>query len=155
MSIATEEISGFLELGMWEEANEVVEALPPEEKTLPEILSLRVRIYFAAGSWELMAEVSHHLTKIDPSQSAHWLNYSQATIYVDGLPLALEILKQAEKRFPDDAGVLYTLALRESTMGLIEEAKAHLNAAIRLDPRYRQNALDDPELNALWDDFTS
>jgi len=38
-------------------------------------------------------------------------------------------------------------------MGQLEDAKSHLGIAIQLNPNLRKSALDDPELNPLWDGF--
>jgi lipopolysaccharide biosynthesis regulator YciM len=82
-----EEITGYLELGLWQEANDLIEDLPPDAKTSPAVLSLRVSIYQAASSWELMTEVACHLVTIEPDYPLHWLNYAQAALYAEGLPL--------------------------------------------------------------------
>jgi len=105
-----EEITGYLELGLWQEANDLIEALPSHTKISPAVLVLRISIYQAAGSWELMAEATRLLTTVKPENPLHWLKYPQATLYVEGLPPSLKILETAARRFPQNAEVLYAFS---------------------------------------------
>ncbi len=52
---------GYLELGLPLEANEEIEAIEPEMKTLSEVLAVRVEIFRALGKWELMRIVCRQL----------------------------------------------------------------------------------------------
>jgi hypothetical protein len=54
---------GFLELGMWREANDEIERLPPERKFATEVLKVRLRIYKAAGAGELGEVVRQELAR--------------------------------------------------------------------------------------------
>ena len=129
-----EEILGYLDLGLWEEAHDLVEDLSPEAKTNPHVLAVRVRIYQAAEAWELMVEVARHLVTIEPVKVEHWLHYAAATRYSQGIPPAREILEQALEKFPQNGDIRYTLACHQSEMGDLDQAKENLGLAIKLDP---------------------
>jgi hypothetical protein len=47
--------SGYLELGMLNEAAQVLEEIQPEEKTRDEVLGARVNLYSAAKKWDMVA----------------------------------------------------------------------------------------------------
>jgi hypothetical protein len=58
--------SGYLELGMFDDAAMVLEEIAPEDKTRNEVLGARVGIYLAAKKWDMAAAVASHLVKVDP-----------------------------------------------------------------------------------------
>ena len=51
--MGVEEAIGYLELGMLSEAWEIIEDLPPEEKTNEPVLVIRLRILTGLSQWEL------------------------------------------------------------------------------------------------------
>ena len=65
---------------------------------------------------------------------------------------AVEVMRRALAQHPDNSNVLYNLACVESLAGDREEALRHLTRAVELDPRGRQWARDDPDLDAIRDD---
>ena len=65
---------------------------------------------------------------------------------------AIEVLRRQHAEHPDNAGVLYNLACAESRAGRREEALGHLTVAVTLESRFRENALSDPDLDAIRDD---
>jgi hypothetical protein len=56
---------GFLELGMYEDANAELEEIDPFCETLPEVLEVRLNVYSQTARWELMETVANF-----PRQSA-------------------------------------------------------------------------------------
>ena len=79
--------SGYLELGMFDDAALVLEEIAPEDKTRNEVLGARVDLYMAAKKWDMAAAVASHLVKVDP-QTAGWrisLAYAlrRTTCYAD------------------------------------------------------------------------
>ena len=65
---------------------------------------------------------------------------------------AVEVMREALARHPDNSNVLYNLACVESLAGETESALAHLTRAVELEPRAREWAQSDPDLDALRDD---
>jgi len=62
---------------------------------------------------------------------------------------ALELLADAQERFPDNVGVLYSIACWEALAGRTEDAIAHVRAAIELDPRAAGWSEGDADLDAI------
>jgi hypothetical protein len=58
--------SGYLELGMFNEAAQVLEEIAPEDKNRNEVLGARVNLYIVAKKWDMAAAVASHLVKVDP-----------------------------------------------------------------------------------------
>ena len=65
---------------------------------------------------------------------------------------AIEVLLRQHREHPQSAGVLYNLACAESRAGRREEALGHLAVAVQLEPRFRENAIADSDLDGIRDD---
>ncbi len=65
------------------------------------------------------------------------------------------ILKRAEGVHPDDATIQFNLACYEAQLGNLDQAKAHLKRATRIEPKFRLMALDDPDLEPLWESLAA
>ena len=70
--------SGYLELGMFDEAAQVLEEIAPEEKTRNEVLGARVNLYMAAKKWNMAAAVAGHLVKVQPENAGWWISLAYA-----------------------------------------------------------------------------
>jgi len=57
-SDSLEQAEGFIELGMFSDAWQVIEDLPPEEKTNEPVLVIRLRILTDLSQWELGEHVA-------------------------------------------------------------------------------------------------
>lgn len=145
---------GYLELGMPVEASQELELIAPESRTLPEVLAMRFLIYSTIGNWEMAEAVAGHLAKTNPQSVEWWINWACAARRSKDIPAAREILLQAEGLHPDAAVVQFNLGCYACQLGDMEEAKQRVGRAISLDAHFRAVALDDPDLEPLWDIFS-
>jgi hypothetical protein len=58
--------SGYLELGMLDDAAMALEEIAPEDKSRHEVLGARVVLYMAAKKWDMAAAIASHLVKVEP-----------------------------------------------------------------------------------------
>ena len=65
---------------------------------------------------------------------------------------AIEELERIQAENPDDAGVLYNLACAESRLGRKDSALKHLRQCVEAEGRFKQNAVSDPDFDAIRDD---
>ena len=65
---------GYLNLGMPQDAWNELEDIEAKDRARPEVLKVRVEVCRALESWEMMAEVSNHLRKIEPDEVGHSLD---------------------------------------------------------------------------------
>jgi hypothetical protein len=63
----------------------------------------------------------------------------------------MEILVDAEAKFPREAAIPYNLACYCCQLGEIEKAKRYLKKAFKIDLNWRMAALEDEDLRPLWD----
>jgi hypothetical protein len=140
---------GYLNLGMPQEAWNELEDIDAKEQARPEVLKVRVEVCRALKQWELMAEVSNHLRKIEPDEVGHPLNMAYATRRFKSEVDAAEVLSMALRRHYDDALVRYNLACYWCVMGRVEEAREMLETACRKDESLRELAETDEDLVGL------
>ena len=141
---------GYLQLGMPQEANDELEALPPELKASREVLCIRASIYIEFGSWQLLREVSGFLAKQWPEDSQHWIWLGYATRRCRSIGEAELILLDALRFHESQAMIHFNLACYAAQTGNLEEARARLARAITLNTDIRLMALEDQDLEPLW-----
>jgi hypothetical protein len=52
---------GYVELGMFQEANDQLENIDSLNRAAPEVLAVRIAVYHGLRKWELIQEVAKHL----------------------------------------------------------------------------------------------
>ncbi len=141
---------GFASLGMYEDANAELEEIDPFCRALPEVLEIRLVIYQGTAKWDLMQVVAEKLAQHDPGEPAWAISCAYATRRAVSIEAAKPILMNALERHPDDELISYNLACYDCQLGELSSAKEHLKKAFELQPKYRAMALDDPDLEPLW-----
>lgn len=142
--------SGYIELGMYEDANAELEKIDAFCRAVPEVLALRVAIYQSLGKWELLQVVSQKLVEFEPTNVDWIISYAYATRRAESIEAARAILTEAKKRFPREAVIVFNLACYECQLGHLDAAKDHLKRAFAIDSAWRPAALDDIDLEPIW-----
>ena len=146
-----EAASGYVQLGMYLEADAELDEIDPFCRAAPEVLAVRLEIYAGLKKWELMQTVAKKLGEHD-LQNVQWaISWAYATRRANSLQAAKEILSNAESKFPKDAIIKYNLACYCCQLGESENAKNYLKTAFEIDSTWRLKALDDEDLRPLWD----
>ena len=65
------------------------------------------------------------------------------------------VLKRAEGLHAKDGMIQFNLACYEAQLRNLALAKAHLARATRLDKKFSLLAVDDPDLQPLWDSLSA
>ena len=146
---------GYVELGMFPDANEELEEIDPEVRHAPEVLAVRVKIYRALEKWELMQTVAKNLTEVDPTDSRWPLSWAYATRRAESVDAARFILIAAWELHEKEPLIPYNLACYLCQIGKPEIAKDVIRHAFDLDPKMRMMALDDEDLKPLWDSIAA
>ena len=145
---------GYMELGMILDATNEIESIPPDEKNFSAVLCVPLEIYRAAKQWKLSEVVARELWKRHSDDPIHWNNLAWAVRRSDSIDSANSILLDAEKKFPDDAMTHFNLGCYACQLGDLEAAKIRVGRAIELDSSFKILALDDEDLEPLWDSWT-
>jgi tetratricopeptide (TPR) repeat protein len=141
---------GYVELGMFAEADSQLDEIDPFNRAAPEVLSVRLAIYRGLGKWELMQQIAKRLNDFEP-QNVQWtISLAYATRRTYSIDVAMEILLNAEPKFPQEGAIPYNLACYYCQIQEMEKAKNYLEKAFKIDSIWRKAALDDEDLKPLW-----
>lgn len=141
---------GYLELGMFTEAENEVEKIGPEDKIRPEVIGFRVQLYIAAEKWEAGYVVARQMVGVETENVTWWHSLCMCARYSQSVRVAENIAFRALQIFPNDALLQLNLAIYACVQGRIAEAKLRLRAAIALNEKMRLIALKCRDLEPVW-----
>jgi tetratricopeptide (TPR) repeat protein len=136
---------------MYDDANAEVEEIDPLCRVLPEVLVIRLEIYGRTKNWDLMQIVAKKLAQHDPGKAQWVILLAYATRRAESIEAAKRILLEAVVAHSQEPIVHFNLACYHCQMGDLQSAKRNLERAFELQPKCREMALDDPDLEPLWD----
>jgi tetratricopeptide (TPR) repeat protein len=144
---------GFMELGMFQEAVEELESLPLEVRESTTVLAVWLEIYQSWQKWSEALAVASRLFEADPENPDWRIALAFATRRTRGLVFARELLLEAVSKFPKCAIIHFNLGCYAAQLGNLDEARACVDEAIRLDRQFEQLAKTDPDLAPLRAEF--
>jgi len=98
-----------------------------------------------------MQEIAKRLKEFEPDNVQWRISLAYATRRAYSIDVAMEILLNAEAKFPREAAIPYNLACYYCQGGEMETAKRYLKKAFEIDLDLRTAALEDEDLKPLWD----
>ena len=143
-------VHGFITLGMYQDAWDELENLPPEFRADDVVLALRIEIFHGLQKWESSRVLAESLAKRSPENPGWWLSWSFAVRREESVEAARAVLKKAAEIHPNVALIAYNLTCYTCLMGELAEARELLKRAVGIDGQFRKLALDDPDLEPLW-----
>ena len=146
-----EAAAGYVELGMFLEANTELEKIDPFNRAAPEVLAVRIAIYRGLEKWELMQEIAKRLADFQPDDIQWTISLAYATRRANSIQAAKEVLLNVEPKFPKEPAIKYNLACYFCQTGEIKTAKNYLKKAFGIDLSWRVAALEDADLQPIWD----
>ena len=142
---------GYLDLGLFIEANDELEQMDADVRHLPEVLEVRLGIYRALEKWELVEVVARKLAQYDPQEPRWRIEWSHASKLRGNTDAARLILVDGIKLTSGSGELYFALACLEATAGNIGAAKEALHSAIKATPELKKRSLDEPALEKLWE----
>ena len=140
---------GYLLLGLKTEAvDALAEILAPECDATP-VLVLTLAVHTERGDWASAAPLGARLCAREPEEAGHWIQWAYATRRHTGIWEARTILIQALGLHPREPMIHFNLACYQAQSGHLDDARAFLEAACGIDPRFRELARTDPDLAPL------
>jgi hypothetical protein len=101
---------GYVELGMFQDANDQLEKMDPFNRAAPEVLAVRIAFYHGLKKWELMRDIAKRLADFQPNDIQWTISYTYATRRAESIPATKDILLNGEPKFPEEAIIKYNLA---------------------------------------------
>jgi tetratricopeptide (TPR) repeat protein len=151
-----EAAEGWLGLGAYGEAFDEVELIALELHEHPDVLAVRVLIHKAMRNWEHVAVMARALTEMRPGSPVGWIHHADALHELTFTEEAFQKLLPVAARFPKLWTIPYNLSRYCAQLGRFEEAKQWFQKAMAIDEKQVQRvALDDPDLQPLWDSMST
>jgi tetratricopeptide (TPR) repeat protein len=145
-----EHATGFLALGLLNEASDEFEAIEGPDRLSPEVMSVRCDLYVAAKNWDLLFAVARELTRSRPADEKGWIHAGIALRKLDRVAEARAVLLEAEPMHRARAFLHYNLGCYHCLLGEMDEARDRVRRACRIDAEFKKAALDDLDLKAIW-----
>jgi predicted Zn-dependent protease len=149
---------GWLGLGDWLSANDELEEITAQLRAHPDVLELRWQIYAAANKWEPCVDIAAAITKLAPDRPTGWIHRAYALHELKRTAEARDTLLPVVEGFPGNATLRYNLACYAAQLGDLPAARAWLEQAFAVsghDQQLKLAALDDPDLEPLWQEIGS
>ena len=140
---------GYIELGMYEDAENELVQVSPDKRESPEVLAVGVDLYHQTKDWEKLHDVATRLTKIQPDNPGGWVSSAYATRRISSITAAQSILLEGESHHPKEPTIKYNLGCYACKLGELDEAEFFVRKAISLDMSFKKMAQEDPDLEAL------
>ena len=140
---------GYLALGMVAEAAAELAQLPAADSRRTEALAVRLAVLHAQKKWAEVCELARDLVRHSPAEPALWVTWAYATRRSESLAAAEKILREAAAHHPVEATIQFNLGCYACQRGDLVAARALVDRAIALDPKFEQLAATDPDLEPL------
>lgn len=140
---------GYLALGMVAEAAAELAQLPAAYAERPEAQAVQLAVLHQQEKWGEVRDLARVLVRRSPAEPALWVTWAYATRRSESLAAAEKILLEAVTHHPVEATIQFNLGCYACQRGDLTTARALVNRAIELDPKFVQLAATDPDLAPL------
>jgi hypothetical protein len=148
---------GWLELGNAAEARKELASITPAFQNHPDVLEVGWLVAADEEAWEEGLHIARRLLREAPERCTGWLHQAYALRRVPGgsVAMAWDALLPAYEKFPEEAIVAYNLACYACQMEQLGLAREWFSRAQKVGGKERINsmALQDPDLERLWDEI--
>lgn len=148
--------AGYLALGLIAEAAEELALVQREDWAEPEVLTARIELHMAKREWDMVAGCGELLARRQPEEEQGWISWGYALRELDRVAEAKAVLLEAEPFHGKRCALIhYNLACYDCLLGDHASAKKRLRLAYEMDKQWKQAALNDDDLKAMWDDIAA
>lgn len=141
---------GYMDLGLLEDALNILEDLPTQAKISKEVIILHIRILVKSGQPLKASYLGENLCFGDPDNVGLILEVGQLKHDAGEITEALKWLVSLETKCRDSARFHLLRAKCHASLGDLEACVLALSEAHRIDPDLRMQNLDDPAFEAIY-----
>ena len=141
--------TGYLELKMYDEAVQEVDAALRLAPNSPEALALNSAVLWQANRLQEAEPFIAQLAELHPREAGIWINLAYIRRRTQSLDAAVETLQHAFAANPRDALAHFNMACYRAVQNRPAEALALLRDAVQLDPKLKRLARAEPDLTRL------
>jgi tetratricopeptide (TPR) repeat protein len=140
---------GYVELGMYEDANNELDCLPLEMQEHPMVQLARLELLVEMKRWEEGVLLGESLCDLRPQELEYWFKTAFCQHELKRTMDAKQTLLKAPAHIRETAVFYYNLSCYETQLGDLSEGKRLLEKSCEIDKRFSQDALEDPDLQPL------
>lgn len=142
---------GFLDLRMPGRARAELDGVSAGQRDGAPFRVLALRLAMDERAWSDAVCIAAMLRDAHPDEPSFWIQLAYATRRAEGIEAAHRILSEAVARFPSVAVIPFNLACYACRLGRHDEALQRLDQACALDRQFHAMALEDEDLEPIWD----
>ncbi|HJO10172.1 MAG TPA: tetratricopeptide repeat protein [Verrucomicrobiota bacterium] len=148
--------TGWLQLGNPTEALADLGKVSPEQREHHEVLHLEWHIHAQNKVWESCLEIGRVMVNLHPHDIAGWINQANALFYLKRAQEAFELLESVRGKHPKNEAIPYNLSCYACQFGDLTLAMDCYQEAAQVGDRekIREVALQDPDMEPIWDQIT-
>ncbi len=148
--------TGWLQLGNPTEALADLGKVSAEHREHHEVLHLEWHIHAQNKDWESCVEIGRVMVNLHPHDVAGWINQANALFYLKRAQEAFELLESVREKHPKNEAIPYNLSCYACQFGDLTLAMDCYQAAEQVGDRekIREVALQDPDMEPIWDQIT-
>lgn len=140
-------------LGMLADAARELAGIPREDDADRDVLEARLDLATQRRSWKTAVRLGEQLATRYPEIEAGWIGWAYALRELQQVEEARAVLLEAEPRHGKKSALLhFNLACYYALLGEPDNARERLERACKLDVRFKDDALTDPDLASLRED---
>ncbi|HEY5037358.1 MAG TPA: hypothetical protein VII74_09530 [Chthoniobacterales bacterium] len=140
---------GYAELGMVRESLAELDALPPDDQDLPEVLLLRLHHLMQRKSWTRALRISRKLCRAAPDCAAGFLHAGFCLNQLGKTAEARKVLLRGPSTLRSEPIYYYNMGCYEALLGNPRDAQKHLKISFEMDASFRDLAKADPDSKTL------
>lgn len=143
-------VEGYIELGLLEDAQNLLEDLPTQAKISKEVITLHMRILRKSGHPLKASYLGESLCFGDPENVELMIEVGQLKHDAGEFTEALKWLRSVEGQCRDSAQFHLLRARCHASLGDLQACVLALREAHRIDPALRMQSLNDPAFEAIY-----
>jgi len=144
--------AGYLELKMLDEAGAEFDAVTGADRDDPQVMRVRIDLCAVTERWSEIPELAGRLTQVVPLDVEGQILWAGSLRVLNRAQEAHAVLLAAEPQYgATSANLNFNIGAVECILGSHAEAVRRIAKAIELDRSSRQRALDDTDLESVWD----
>lgn len=142
---------GFMQLGMFEAAEEELLQIDDLFQETDEVLAIKVELYHQSQNWDKLFTTAETLIAQNPENPGGWVSAAFALRRLKGLEAARDKLIEAVQKHPEEGTIHFNLGCYASQLGQFNVAEYHVRKAIQIEPSFKKIAREDEDLKPLRD----
>lgn len=140
---------GYVELGLYEEARQVLHSLPAEMQDRVEVIELLLLCLMGECRWSTALELTRKLCEVEPNEPGGFIHAAYCLHELGRTQEAVDMLLAGPDSLQSKAVYFYNMGCYRARLGEIDAAMQLLQKAFDKDESLRRVARKDPDLESL------